>query len=341
MARRKSRERVHGPYEHGRRWRIVVVDAGGRKDPHSYETKEEAERVKRSLERKLYADQRTVEKSIVEYRDYLKRVKGNRPTSIGTTESRLTRFFGEGDMPLARLTPSRCEGLYGKLTEALSVDSHRNTLAEVKTFFGWCVRNGWLAVNPVAKVSGTGRRRRGKEQLRIDEARKWQETAVRLADDGWDGAVAAMMALLMGMRASEIVQRIPRDLDDGGQDLWVTASKTEAGKRRLGVPVELRAYLLELAEGKSSNDLLFGLRDRGWPNKCVQRICREAEVPVVTAHGMRGLHSTLATDMGVTAHQVAKALGHESTKTTEGHYIERRATDEAKQERALHVFHHP
>ncbi|MCP4447456.1 MAG: phage integrase family protein [Myxococcales bacterium] len=90
-----------------------------------------------------------------------------------------------------------------------------------------------------------------------------------------------MMTLLMGMRASEIVQRIARDIDDQVRILWVTASKTEAGKRRFGVPVGLRPYLGELAKGKSPGDLLFGLRDRGWPNKCVQRICHEADVPVV------------------------------------------------------------
>ena len=32
----------------------------------------------------------------------------------------------------------------------------------------------------------------------------------------------------------------------------------------------------------------------------------------MTAHGMRGLHSTLAVDSGITGHAVAAALGHES-----------------------------
>jgi hypothetical protein len=41
----------------------------------------------------------------------------------------------------------------------------------------------------------------------------------------------------------------------------------------------------------------------------VQRICRAAKVPVVTAHGMRGLHGTLAVERGATTHVVAHALG--------------------------------
>lgn len=36
-----------------------------------------------------------------------------------------------------------------------------------------------------------------------------------------------------------------------------------------------------------------------------------AKVPKVTAHGMRGLHSTLAMEAGVTGAVVAASLGHE------------------------------
>ncbi|MCP4447457.1 MAG: hypothetical protein GY811_19265 [Myxococcales bacterium] len=77
MARRTSTERVHGPYKHGRRWRIAVVNAGGRKDYHAFETRKEAETVKRQIERRLYCDQRSVGQSIMEYRDYQEKVKGN------------------------------------------------------------------------------------------------------------------------------------------------------------------------------------------------------------------------------------------------------------------------
>ena len=37
----------------------------------------------------------------------------------------------------------------------------------------------------------------------------------------------------------------------------------------------------------------------------MKRICLEAKVPQVTAHGMRGLHSTLALEHGASAHVVA------------------------------------
>src|SRR5262249_18356128 len=65
----------------------------------------------------------------------------------------------------------------------------------------------------------------------------------------------------------------------------------EAARR--GIP-----RLVELAEGKQATDLLFGYHDRAGPRLWVKRICRDTGVPEITAHGMRGTHSTVALDSG-------------------------------------------
>jgi hypothetical protein len=61
--------------------------------------------------------------------------------------------------------------------------------------------------------------------------------------------VAALVTLVMGLRAGEVVSRIVRDRDDEGRLLWIPDSKTESGKRTLQVPDFLRAYLQTLAVG--------------------------------------------------------------------------------------------
>lgn len=106
------------------------------------------------------------------------------------------------------------------------------------------VEKKWLPRHPLETVKGIGKVRHGKEQLRIDEARRWMVEAKRQADAGQAGAVAAMMALVMGMRASEIVSRVVRDLDDGGTLLWIADSKTLAGRRKLQVPEFLQPSLV-------------------------------------------------------------------------------------------------
>jgi integrase len=84
---------------------------------------------------------------------------------------------------------------------------------------------------------------------------------------------------------------------------------------------------------KPSEAKLFGHHWRDWVRKWVNRICQTAGVPKVTAHGMRGLHSTLAVENGVSAHVVAASLGHESSTTTMQSYVRPEAAAGARQRR--------
>ncbi len=146
------------------------------------------------------------------------------------------------------------------------------------------------------------------------------------------------MTLLMGMRASEVISRVVRDLDDDGRLLWIPDAKTAKGRRTVQVPEVLQPYLRKLAEDKTPAAKLFGEHWRDWPRLWVQRICREVDVPVVSAHSMRGLHSTLAVDAGMSAHAVADALGHESFATTAQSYAKPEAVTRAKQRQVLRVL---
>jgi len=260
MARRGKGERVLGPYPIGKQWRVVVVGAGGERDRRFYPTKEKAEEIIRAVRKELKRDGgKTVQEALDAYEEYLLNDKQNKAVSVANTTYRLGAFFPDTLMLLSDLTPRICDGYYEELRQrktrvgdAFSVDSHRTILAAAKTFLRWCTTKPrrWILRSPVEDVQGVGKRRHGKSQLRIDEARRWVGKATELADGGEAGAVAALVALLMGMRASEITSRVVRDLDDEGRLLWIPDAKTEAGKRTLQVPEVLQPYLKALAEGK-------------------------------------------------------------------------------------------
>lgn len=348
MAQRTKGERALGPYPIGRQWRVVVVGAGGERDSRFYPTEEEAKKVIRAVRKEFAkASTKTMQEALDAYELYLRYEKQNKPGSVDDTIYRLGVFFPDGDLRLCDLSARTCEGYYEALRtratrnrKPFSVDSHRTMLAAAKTFLRWCAARPrcWVSKNPAAEVEGVGRRRHGKPQLRIDEARRWTAKAIELADAGETGAVAALVALLMGMRASEIVSRVVRDLDDEGRLLWIPDSKTEAGRRTLQVPDVIRPYLKALAEGKRPEEALFGHHWRDWVRKSVRRICVASKVPAVTAHAMRGLHSTLALEHGASAHVVAASLGHESISTTLQSYAKPEAVEGAKQRRVLTVL---
>lgn len=338
-------QRVLGPYREKIGFRIIHVHRGGARDSYWFATEEEAQRAREAFQIVAEVPDPTLRDALKEYATYMRDDKGNKPTSIEQTRHKLRRFFPDLDVMLLELTRESCEGYYQALRTVpkrhggvLSVDYHRNALSEARTFLKWCVKKSWIAQNPLDGVEGLGRRHHGKEQLRIDEARKWIAKAMALAEQGHEGAVAAMMTLLMGMRCTEVISRVVRDLDDNGTLLWIPDSKTTKGKRALRVPFELQRLFQALREGKRPSDLIFGHHERGWPRLWVKRICREAGVPEVTAHGQRGLHSTLAVEAGVTSRAVADALGHESFTTTARSYAQAGAVDRARQAQVLRVL---
>jgi integrase len=236
----------------------------------------------------------------------MQHAKRNKSKSSVETIRRLRSFFPDLDSPVADLTEAQCSSYYQAYTqrrkrngESIAVDTHRNVLGHAKTFLGWCVlQRKWLSANPLENVKGIGRRRKGKAQLRIDEVRKWEPKALELAAAGDEGAVAALMELYMGLRATEITLRTVRDVDDEARVLWVAADhpeegKTEAARRRVEIPEMLQPFLRKLIEGRQAHEYLFAGKDgrphlRDWPRNRTHRICDLAGVPRVCAHSMRG-----------------------------------------------------
>jgi len=66
-------------------------------------------------------------------------------------------------------------------------------------------------------------------------------------------------------RASELVRRSVRDVDVGGRLLWIGATKTAAGRRRLLVPDEFAVCLVAIAAGRAGQ---AAVRVRGVARQC-------------------------------------------------------------------------
>lgn len=297
-----------------------------------FDTERQAQGFADRARAEIQAQAQTIDEARERYEKHLV-AQGNKPNSIYRTMWSIKRFFGSDlTAPLNLLSPRRCQGLYDALAAGVAVDSHRNALAEVKTFARWMVAQALIAKSPVEQIQGTGRRTTRKPQLRFEAARKWYDTAMELAETGDDGAIAALLALIMAMRASEIVTRKVCDVDtleERADVLWIPDSKTEAGQRILEVPPELRPLLIGLVEARPANGWLFpttkgesGRHDRDWPRHQVKRICDLAGVASVTAHGMRGLHATIAKDRGATGAMVAGTLGHAHERITAKSYTD-------------------
>ncbi|MBE7448916.1 MAG: tyrosine-type recombinase/integrase [Kofleriaceae bacterium] len=322
-------DKISGPYPHGNQWRLQIRGADGKVRRIAFPTRDAAVRAQALAGRELSST--TVDSAVT---TYLRQLHEGGVIKDGTKVThwyRLRAFFRLGAKDgvliensgglVRHLSPEKCQALYDQLRVESAVDTHRGCLTLAKAFGGWCVKQGLLKTNPLAEIEPQGERKRGKEQLRVDEARRFIATCCAQADQGDVPAVAVMTALLLGTRPGEIVCREVRDLDDDGRLLWITKAKTKAGERTLEIPAFLRPYLLRVAKGKQPTDRLFTEKDRHWMLYHTRRLCGLAGVTSVCAHSLRGLHSSLATERGATGHVVAKALGHTSFSTTRKHYV--------------------
>lgn len=288
----------------------------------------------------------TVEVALREY-EFAMRRKGRRGSSISTTLYRL-RNLHDPEVQVAEVTPAKLEKKYAERQKRVAVDTQRNELNEAKTFWRWCVKRGYVRRSPAEGIEPAGRRKRGKKQLRRNELRQLYAEAVRSAQGGDEAAVAVLVALLLGCRASEILERRVRDVDvdDGAGPmlLWIDRGKSEAAERHHEVPEPLAGLLAERTAGRDPAAWLFpsysssGHRGENWLLDAGRRLCKAAGVPRVTTHGLRGTWATLTSEAGTQGHVVARELGHASQEVTRRHYIEPGAEARARTRKLLKVI---
>lgn len=335
---RRRKNSVFGPYPHRGGFIVEVRTADGERRHRRFDDEKEADDYAAEMRAHFLCIPTTVEGAIEAYQRHMID-KGNRKVSYTETTRRLKLFFSPHiSIRLDLITPTKAKNLYLRLTDDYAVDTHRNILLQAKSFMRWAVREGWLGMSPVEGIQGIGARTQGKPQLRISEVRKFYRHAMRLARKGDTGAVAGLLVFLLSLRASEVIQRLVRDVDDDGRLLWVTRGKTRAARRTLEVPDPLRPILAKLAKGRPGEDLLFGEHWRDWPRKQIKRICRAAGVPEICAHGMRGTHSSIAREAGATGHLVAQAMGHESVRMHEVAYAKEESMEAGTRKRVLTVL---
>lgn len=352
--RRKLPARVIGLYPDRDKWRLLICEHGKKKSI-ILPNKEEAERIAKEIGAQYNRPEgRRTEDVILEWVAHRLHVAAAQPETIRSFAAQLRVLLrGDVEQDIQALTPKRAEALYQLAVETptqktgrpLSAASHRLYLWIAKSFFSWVVQRGYVGINPFAKIEAVGKVNIGKRQLRLDEARQFLDTAFRYyAEKKHPLAIGAAVALMMGMRTGEILERQVRDLEDGARYLCIDRGKTHNAARRPEVPERLRSFLLALAHGRRSDEYLFGQSRRGKPRRrqllyaMVKRLCKLAGIPLVCTHSLRGLFATLGVQSGAVTHAVAATLGHGSFAITQRHYAQADAVTNAQTSRVADML---
>jgi integrase len=315
-----------------------------------FPTAEAAEDLAAELRSKITTKRRTVDDAIESYKaDLDARALRNevRPERGARLAHLLRRLMaGALKLPLGSLTARRCDELYKALadTPGVAVGTHQKCLKDGRGWGEWCVQRGWYKTSPWAKVKRLGQSDDSRNvSLRVNEARKYRDAALRLAGGGDEGALTALIALSCSLRPSEIVQLAARDVDDDGALLWVAGKRLKTKNTRRSITIadeELRQLLVERARGLAPDALLFD-HDRGFVTDAAKRVAAVAKVPVVDARGLRRTFATLDARRGSSLDAVAFGMGHGAdvkAATARQHYIAPGAVETGAAKRVMRVL---
>jgi integrase len=336
-------QHIYGPYFKNGHHHVHLHLLDGSRKYKTFATEEEALDFVRRNEPRTVAKSVTARKAIEEYAESRSDLRASSRTTLQFRLEALTAGFEDGPIQTFPAVTA-WNGLLAKN----AVDTLYGIRSAANGFFEWCVRQAYLKKNPLAGIEIKGKKKRGKAQLRLDEARAFLERAIAVSSgerltkrNGGQqeaGALGAATALLLGLRNGEVVDCRVRDLDNGGNMLWIAASKTEAGIRRVEVPDVLRPTLLKLAGSRSGTEALFPGLTRDGMRYWTKTLCQKLGLPVVSPHGLRGTHATASMQPHANPHEVAAALGHTSFRVTERHYAQPAAVASARQQAAAETL---
>jgi len=149
----------------------------------------------------------------------------------------------------------------------------------------------------------------------------------------WDWFI--LLIAKTGMRFSEALALTPDDFDFAHQIVSVnktynykagegfSPTKNSSSVRKIQIDWRTVVQFSELVKHVPHDQPIFvnGRPFNSTVNGILARHCKEANVPVITIHGLRHTHASILLFAGVSIASVARRLGHSSMNTTQKTYL--------------------
>ncbi len=153
------------------------------------------------------------------------------------------------------------------------------------------------------------------------------------AEVSWDWFI--ILVAKTGMRFSEALAITPKDFDFAHQTLSINKTwdykgeggflptKNKSSVRKIQIDWQTVIQFSELVKGMPENKPIFVTTKvyNSTVNDVLARYCRDANIPVISVHGLRHTHASLLLFAGVSIASVARRLGHASMTTTQKTYL--------------------
>ena len=218
-------------------------------------TEAQARRVLSDIHEQIHGT-RLASPSVTEYvRQWLGRKKGETKTVTLTAYrhavEEFSAFLGDkATQSIHYVTPAQVAAWRDKAAEKATPRTANNKLKIVRTLFQSAWRDGLLADNPAAKVSGLKTAEGTRRPFTLSELK----ALLRLASHDWRGMI--LTGLYTGQRLKDCASLTWSNIDLEADEIRFTTSKTN---RRQVIPIAkpLRAFIDELPAGDDPRAPLF------------------------------------------------------------------------------------
>lgn len=198
------------------------------------------------------------------------------------------------------------------------------------------VDEGLIDNNPTRKIIIKGKAPRKKKhkflnQFEVQALLKHLDLTEEIS---WDWFI--LLITKTGIRFSEALALTPNDFDFSQQKITISktwnykhthggfqSTKNESSKRKVQLDWQTAMQFSQLIKNLQSDQPIFvkGRVFNSTVNNRLKKLCLNADIPVITIHGLRHTHASLLLFANVSIASVAKRLGHSSMTTTQETYL--------------------
>ena len=229
--------------------------------------------------------------------------------------------------------------VYQQLLNNYAKDHERVTTMDfhhqLKSAIMDAVDEGLITHDPTRKAIIKGKNPRDKKPKYLNQFKLHTLlTHLKLSNHlNWDWLI--LLTAKTGIRFSEALGITPTDFDFPHQLLSINKTwnykevgefaptKNRSSVRKIQLDWQTVIQFAELTRDLPPEQPIFvhGKIYNSTVNNTLEKRCKEANVPVITLHGLRHTHASLLLFAGVSIASVARRLGHASMTTTQKTYL--------------------
>jgi integrase len=204
---------------------------------------------------------------------------------------------------LAEIDRRKVAALLGEIETGSGSATRNRARSALSAFFGWCVAEGLLDINPVA---GTAKADEGGSRERVLTQEELRKLWHSLGTDRFSDIVRLL--LLTGQRRNEIGGLRWAEIDLTARVIVLPPERVK-NNREHSVPLSSQAFaILHSLSRRNSTDLVFG-GFNDW-HRAAQRLGRHLGIAGWRLHDLRRTAATQMAELGIQPHIIEAVLNH-------------------------------